>query len=255
MVPETLRVPVLVQKPEEHDCQREAADVVVHDDRGLDDLARRASLPGLRQGPRALDPADAEGAAHPADEILSDDVVPIASLEDVQAVAEDEVVLGLRLPLDPLLEGQFRVRFPELEQLSELLEKLFGLEDARDSSLIHLPGHVGDPAEDVSSEEGEGRLGKPLSGGGRQELEPEFSSMSPPVVEPSQVFRALSDPTRRAILELLRGRGRPAGEIASAFLVSRPAISRHLRVLRQGALVPWLEVCFPVASQGAAVGP
>lgn len=51
------------------------------------------------------------------------------------------------------------------------------------------------------------------------------------------VFSALSDPTRRALLELLR-RGRlPAGRIATAFPVSRPAISKHLRVLRRARLV------------------
>ena len=51
------------------------------------------------------------------------------------------------------------------------------------------------------------------------------------------VFSALSDPTRRALLELLR-RGRlPAGRMAKAFPVSRPAISKHLRVLRRARLV------------------
>jgi DNA-binding transcriptional ArsR family regulator len=50
-------------------------------------------------------------------------------------------------------------------------------------------------------------------------------------------FQALADPTRRALLELLRRGSRPAGEMASAFPVSRPAISRHLRVLRQAHLV------------------
>lgn len=50
-------------------------------------------------------------------------------------------------------------------------------------------------------------------------------------------FAALSDPTRRAMLELLRSGHLPAGEIARAFPVSRPAISRHLRLLRQARLV------------------
>ena len=44
---------------------------------------------------------------------------------------------------------------------------------------------------------------------------------------------ALADPTRRRIVELLADRERPAGEIAEQFDVSGPAISRHLRVLRQ----------------------
>ena len=54
---------------------------------------------------------------------------------------------------------------------------------------------------------------------------------------PDAAFHALADPTRRALLELLRGAARPAGEIAQAFPVSRPAISKHLRVLRQACLV------------------
>ncbi|HEY2069174.1 MAG TPA: metalloregulator ArsR/SmtB family transcription factor [Rhizomicrobium sp.] len=51
------------------------------------------------------------------------------------------------------------------------------------------------------------------------------------------VFRALSDPTRREILALLRQGHQPAGAIARAFPVSRPAISKHLRVLRDARLV------------------
>lgn len=51
------------------------------------------------------------------------------------------------------------------------------------------------------------------------------------------VFRAIADPTRRAILNLLRGRRRTVGEIAGNFRTSRPAISRHLRVLRAAGLV------------------
>lgn len=48
---------------------------------------------------------------------------------------------------------------------------------------------------------------------------------------------ALADPTRREIVELLAARDRNAGEIASHFDVSRPAVSRHLRVLREHGLV------------------
>lgn len=51
------------------------------------------------------------------------------------------------------------------------------------------------------------------------------------------VFRAIADPTRREILGLLRGRRRTVGEIAGHFRTSRPAISRHLRVLRTAGLV------------------
>ena len=51
------------------------------------------------------------------------------------------------------------------------------------------------------------------------------------------VFRAIADPTRRQILALLRGGRRSVGEIAGNFRTSRPAISRHLRVLRAAGLV------------------
>src|SRR5580700_257719 len=50
-------------------------------------------------------------------------------------------------------------------------------------------------------------------------------------------FQALADPTRRAVLDLLRRGSQPAGEIAQAFPVSRPAISKHLRLLRRAHLV------------------
>jgi DNA-binding transcriptional ArsR family regulator len=50
-------------------------------------------------------------------------------------------------------------------------------------------------------------------------------------------FRALADPTRRAILELLRSGPRTSGEIAERFDSSWPTISRHLAVLRSGGLV------------------
>ncbi|HEY6722447.1 MAG TPA: metalloregulator ArsR/SmtB family transcription factor [Polyangiaceae bacterium] len=51
------------------------------------------------------------------------------------------------------------------------------------------------------------------------------------------VVQALADPIRREILLLLAKKPRNAGEIAAAFSVSRPAISRHLRVLREAGLV------------------
>lgn len=50
-------------------------------------------------------------------------------------------------------------------------------------------------------------------------------------------FAALADPTRRAVLGLLRRGSLPAGRIAAAFPVSRPAISKHLRLLRRARLV------------------
>jgi DNA-binding transcriptional ArsR family regulator len=51
------------------------------------------------------------------------------------------------------------------------------------------------------------------------------------------VTQALADATRRAILRMLRDRELSAGAIAGAFDVTRPAISRHLRVLREAGLV------------------
>ena len=54
---------------------------------------------------------------------------------------------------------------------------------------------------------------------------------------PEATFSALADPTRRAVLDLLRKGRRPAGQIASAFPISRPAISKHLRLLRRAHLV------------------
>jgi DNA-binding transcriptional ArsR family regulator len=52
-----------------------------------------------------------------------------------------------------------------------------------------------------------------------------------------EVAAAIADPVRRGILEMLRSGPRPAGRIAAAFPISRPAISRHLRVLRDAGLV------------------
>ena len=48
---------------------------------------------------------------------------------------------------------------------------------------------------------------------------------------------AVGHPTRRAILDFLRGGERQAGELAERFPISRPAVSRHLRVLREAGLV------------------
>ena len=48
---------------------------------------------------------------------------------------------------------------------------------------------------------------------------------------------ALGDPTRRAIFEELARRPRPVGELAERFPVSRPAVSQHLKVLKEAGLV------------------
>ena len=50
-------------------------------------------------------------------------------------------------------------------------------------------------------------------------------------------FSALADPTRREIFELLARRPRPVGELAEGLPVSRPAVSQHLKVLRDAGLV------------------
>ncbi len=51
------------------------------------------------------------------------------------------------------------------------------------------------------------------------------------------VFRALADPTRREILHILRGGQQTVGGIAGNFRMSRPAISKHLRLLHRAGLV------------------
>jgi DNA-binding transcriptional ArsR family regulator len=56
------------------------------------------------------------------------------------------------------------------------------------------------------------------------------------------VFQALADPTRRAILTLLKQGSQPVNGIASDFPISRPAISRHLRILREADLVTEIKV-------------
>jgi DNA-binding transcriptional ArsR family regulator len=56
----------------------------------------------------------------------------------------------------------------------------------------------------------------------------------PPSVD---VFRAIADPTRRALLDLLRTSDRSVSELAEPFQMTQPAISQHLRVLRQAGLV------------------
>lgn len=50
-------------------------------------------------------------------------------------------------------------------------------------------------------------------------------------------FAALADPTRRAVLKLLRSGSKRAGEIAEAFQLTKPTLSHHFRVLRSAGLV------------------
>jgi len=59
----------------------------------------------------------------------------------------------------------------------------------------------------------------------------------------SQVFRALSDPTRRRVLQLLRKGPMSAGELSAKFSVSKPTMSAHFAVLKEADLVHAENVC------------
>lgn len=52
-----------------------------------------------------------------------------------------------------------------------------------------------------------------------------------------QAFAALADPTRRRIVEMLAGGERSAGDIARKFAITQPAVSQHLRALREAGVV------------------
>jgi DNA-binding transcriptional ArsR family regulator len=58
-----------------------------------------------------------------------------------------------------------------------------------------------------------------------------------PASERQATFRALSDPTRRALLDLLAGGEQPVSALVERFRVSQPAISQHLGLLREAGLV------------------
>lgn len=53
----------------------------------------------------------------------------------------------------------------------------------------------------------------------------------------NKVFKALSDPTRRKILELLRVRDMSAGDISGHFNIAKPTLSRHFAVLKEADLI------------------
>lgn len=53
----------------------------------------------------------------------------------------------------------------------------------------------------------------------------------------NETFKALADPTRRKILELLKERDLAAGEISEYFNMTKPSISNHLKILKQADLV------------------
>ncbi len=52
-----------------------------------------------------------------------------------------------------------------------------------------------------------------------------------------ETFEALAEPNRRRILDLLREEERPVGDLVRRLAVSQPAVSKHLRVLREAGLV------------------
>jgi DNA-binding transcriptional ArsR family regulator len=54
---------------------------------------------------------------------------------------------------------------------------------------------------------------------------------------PADVFGAIANPVRRALLDSLRTGPQPVHELAAAFAISRPAVSQHLRMLRDADLV------------------
>lgn len=58
----------------------------------------------------------------------------------------------------------------------------------------------------------------------------------------SDIFKALCDPTRRKVLELLQTRPMTAGELCGHFPVSRPTMSAHFAVLREADLVETLKI-------------
>ena len=53
----------------------------------------------------------------------------------------------------------------------------------------------------------------------------------------NQTFQALSDPTRRKIVQMLQERDLTAGEIADAFNISKPSVSHHLSILKNAEVV------------------
>ena len=71
---------------------------------------------------------------------------------------------------------------------------------------------------------------------------------SPPLPDPQALDRtlqALAEPTRRAVVGLLRDGPQRAGEIADALAMSRQAMSRHLRVLRQAGVIHEMGAASP----------
>ncbi|HEX7107352.1 MAG TPA: metalloregulator ArsR/SmtB family transcription factor [Acidothermaceae bacterium] len=58
----------------------------------------------------------------------------------------------------------------------------------------------------------------------------------------TDVYEAIAHPARRQVMEVLRDGPRRAGDLAGSFAMSRPAVSQHLRVLREAGLVAEVRV-------------
>ncbi len=54
---------------------------------------------------------------------------------------------------------------------------------------------------------------------------------------PQDVFQAIADPTRREIIDLLAGQSMPVNDVAEKFEMSRPAVSKHIKILNECGLV------------------
>ncbi|MBD3616211.1 MAG: winged helix-turn-helix transcriptional regulator [Gracilimonas sp.] len=54
---------------------------------------------------------------------------------------------------------------------------------------------------------------------------------------PQDVFQAIADPTRREIIDLLAGQSMPVNDVARQFEMSRPAVSKHIKILNECGLV------------------
>lgn len=54
---------------------------------------------------------------------------------------------------------------------------------------------------------------------------------------PQDVFQAIADPTRREIIDLLAGQSMPVNDVAMQFDMSRPAVSKHIKILNECGLV------------------
>ena len=65
----------------------------------------------------------------------------------------------------------------------------------------------------------------------------EYDCFMPRAATSSDVFNAVAEPQRRAILELLASEERPVGDVGRALRLAQPSVSKHLRVLREVGLV------------------